>query len=120
MLPWVATFLTGVVVPHAALFAWLLALGGLGVGLSLWLGLFSRLGGAGAIFLAVVNILGAARGKNAADTFGHNYTLALAGLVVIISAAGHVYGLDRLADRALPLVAPAAPHGRRRAVPSRR
>ncbi len=96
LMPWVATFLTGIVIPHATIFAWLLALGGFGVGLSLLFGLFARLGGAGAIFLAVVNILVAAGGKNATDIFGHNYLLVLAGLVVIIAAAGRSYGLDRL------------------------
>lgn len=96
LMPWVATFLTGVVVPHAALFAWLLTLGGFGVGVSLLFGLCSRLGGVGAIFLAVVNILVAGGATNAADTIGHNYLLALVGLVVIISAAGRAYGLDRL------------------------
>jgi len=54
------------------------------------------LGGAGAIFLTIVNVLVASGAKNATDTIGHNYMLALVGLVVIIAAAGRAYGLDRL------------------------
>jgi len=90
----VSHFLTNTVVPHAAVFAWLIALGELCVGVSLLLGLFTRVGGFFAIVQAVTNILVA--GGNGADTIGHNYMLALVGLVVLLSAAGRTYGLDGL------------------------
>jgi uncharacterized membrane protein YphA (DoxX/SURF4 family) len=64
------------------------------VGVSLLLGLFTRLGGFFAIVQAVTNALVA--GGNGADTIGHNYMLALVGLVVLLSAAGRTYGLDGL------------------------
>jgi len=87
-----SSFLTGTVVPHASLFAWMIALSELTIGLSLLLGIFSRLGGLLAIVRAITNVLIAGAKP---DTLGHNYMLALAGLVVMISAAGRAYGLDR-------------------------
>ncbi len=94
---WVPGVLTGTVVPHAALFAWLIALGELGVSLSLVLDLFTRLGGLFAIVQAIINILVAGgSSQGATEVIGHNYMLALAGLVVIVAAAGRAYGLDRL------------------------
>jgi uncharacterized membrane protein YphA (DoxX/SURF4 family) len=88
----ISSFLTGTVVPHASLFAWMIALSELAIGLSLLFGLFSRLGGLMAIARAITNVLIAGAKP---DTLGHNYMLALAGLVVMISAAGRAYGLDR-------------------------
>ena len=88
-----SSFLTGTVVPHASLFAWAIALSELAIGLSLLFGLFSRLGGLLAILRALTNVLIAGATP---DTLGHNYMLALAGLVVMISAAGRAYGIDRV------------------------
>ena len=88
-----SSFLTGTVVPHASFFAWSIALSELAIGLSLLFGIFARLGGLLAIFRAVTNVLIAGAKP---DTLGHNYMLALAGLVIMISAAGRAYGLDRL------------------------
>jgi len=94
LVPGVASFLTGTVVPHASLFAWLIALGELVTGCSLLLGLFARLGGALAISQALVNIVIAGGGSQ--DTLGHNYMLLIVGLGVLLAAAGRTYGLDRL------------------------
>ncbi len=69
----IVSFLTGTVVPHASLFAWLIALGELGVGVSLLLGLFTRLDGFFAIVQAATYMLVA--GGSGADTIGHNYML---------------------------------------------
>jgi len=90
----VASFLTGTVVPHASLFAWLIALGELGVGVSLLLGLFTRLGGFFAIVQAATYMLVA--GGGGADTIGHNYMLILAGFVALLAASGRTFGLDQL------------------------
>jgi thiosulfate dehydrogenase (quinone) large subunit len=95
----IANFLTGTVVPHASLFAWMIALSELMIGLSLLLGLFARLGGLGAILRAITNVL---VGGAAPETLGHNYMLALAGLVVLISAAGRAYGIDYYLIRKFP------------------
>ena len=104
--PWKAGFLTGTAVPHASLFAWLIALGEVGAGLSLLLGLFARLGGLLAIAQAAVNILVAGNSPGGTETIGHNYMLALAGLVVIVTAAGRAYGLDRLLVARFPTSRP--------------
>ncbi len=100
LLPGVASFLTGTVVPHASLFAWLIALGELVTGLSLLLGLFARLGGALTIIQALVNIVIA--GGSSQDTLGHNYMLLVVGLGVLLAAAGRTYGLDRLPIECYP------------------
>jgi len=95
----ISNLLTGTVVPHASLFASLIALSELMIGLSLLFGLFARLGGFAAILRAVTNVLVAG---TAPETVGHNYMLALAGLVVLISAAGRAYGIDRLLIKKFP------------------
>ncbi|HZL33865.1 MAG TPA: TQO small subunit DoxD [Tepidisphaeraceae bacterium] len=95
----VASFLTGTVVPHASLFAWMIALSELAIGLSLLFGIFARLGGLVAIIRAITNVLVAG---SAADVVGHNYMLALAGLVVMLSAAGRAYGIDKLLVNRFP------------------
>ncbi len=62
--------------------------------MSLLLGPFTRLGGFFCVVQAVVNLLIA--GKSGPDTIGHNYLLALIGLIVLLTAAGRTYGLDGL------------------------
>lgn len=96
----VAAWLTGTVIPHASLFAWLLALGEAAVGISLLLGLFTRLGSFFVIVQAIVNLLVAA--GSGADTIGHNYLLIILALAFIASAAGRRLGLDGLLLRRFP------------------
>lgn len=96
----VSSWLMHSVVPHAAVFAWLLALGEAGVGISLLLGLFTRLGGLFAIVQAVINILIAA--GMGTDTIFHDYLLIILGLAVMLSAAGRKYGIDALLLRRFP------------------
>lgn len=50
------SFLTNTVIPHASLFAFMLALGEVAVGFSFLFGLFTRLGGVIAVLHSVVNI----------------------------------------------------------------
>lgn len=100
--PSIARLLTGTVLPHAQLFAWLIALSELAIGASMLLGLFARLGGLLAIVRALANILVAGHSSSGAETIGHNYMLALAGLVVLISAAGRAYGIDGWLVRRFP------------------
>jgi uncharacterized membrane protein YphA (DoxX/SURF4 family) len=88
----ISSFLTTTVVPHASFFAWLIALSEFAIGLSLLLGIFARLGGIAAILRATTNILVAGASP---EVLGHNYMLALAGLIVALSAAGRAYGLDK-------------------------
>ncbi len=96
----ISSWLTSTVVPNASLFAWLLALGEAAVGISLLLGLLTRLGSVLAIAQAVVNILVA--GGSGADTIGHNYMLIIVSLAFIAAAAGRTYGIDGILIRRFP------------------
>jgi uncharacterized membrane protein YphA (DoxX/SURF4 family) len=86
------------ILPHAALFAVLIAVADATAGLSLSLGLFVRAGATIAIARAVVNILVA--GGAGTDTIGYNALLIIAGVICIVTAAGRKFGLDaNLIDR---------------------
>ena len=98
--PWVVTFLHDVVVPHAQVFALLVAFGDLAIGISLALGLFARAGAAGEIARCAVNVLVA--GGAGADTIGFNVMLATAGIITIATAAGRARGLDGVLQRRMP------------------
>jgi uncharacterized membrane protein YphA (DoxX/SURF4 family) len=92
ILPAISAFLVDVVVPHAPLFAVLIAFGDLAVGISLSLGFLTRLGGAVAIFRALTNV--AIGGGLGMDTIGFNALLAFAGVVAIVTGAGRLWGID--------------------------
>ncbi|OIK15152.1 hypothetical protein BIV60_10215 [Bacillus sp. MUM 116] len=96
----VASFLTDTVVPHASIFAWMLALGEACVGFSLLLGLFTRVGGFFAFTQGLVNILVVFGGG--ADTIGQNYLLMVLGLIFILTSPGRVFGLDGLLLKKFP------------------
>jgi uncharacterized membrane protein YphA (DoxX/SURF4 family) len=96
--PGVADALRTVVLPHAQLFAILIAVADLATGLSLSLGLLTRVGCAIAILRAMTNILVA--GGAGPDTVGFNAMLIAAAILVIVTRAGRRFGLDRrLAER---------------------
>lgn len=90
--PAIAHLLQSVVLTHAQVFAILIAFADLAIGISLLLGLFTRLGGLLAIFRAATNILIA--GGAGADTVGFNAMLITAGVIFIATRAGRRYGLD--------------------------
>jgi uncharacterized membrane protein YphA (DoxX/SURF4 family) len=56
--PFWKSFLNSVVVPHAPLFAWVIALGELAVGIGLLLGLLTRFAAAGGVLLLLTILLG--------------------------------------------------------------
>lgn len=98
--PSIADLLRDIVLPHAQLFAILIGVGDLAIGLSLALGLFTRLGGAMAILRAMVNIaIGAKLGM---DTIGFNAMLACAGAIALVTAAGRQWGVDGYLRRRWP------------------
>ena len=98
--PIVSEFLQNIVLPHAHLFAILIGVGDLAIGVSLALGLFTRVGGAFAILRAGVNIaIGAGLGM---DTIGFNAMLAFVGAVAIVTAAGRRFGVDAYLWRRWP------------------
>jgi hypothetical protein len=94
----VAQLLSSYVVPHAALFALLIAAADVAAGVSLSLGVFVRFGAAVAILRALVNI--AVAGRAGADTVGYNLMLIVAAAICIGTAAGRKFGIDAwLVDR---------------------
>ncbi len=92
--PWVVDLLHTLVLPHAQLFAVLIAVTDAAIGILLVLGLFTRLGGALAILRAVTNILIA--GGAEVDTVGFNWMLIVAGAIAIATCAGRRFGVDRI------------------------
>jgi len=94
MSPGVAGFLRNVVLPHAQIFAILIGLGDLRIGISLSLGIFIRLGSVLAIVRAVTNIL--VVGGAGPDTVGFNVMLIAAGAIALTTGASRRFGVDRL------------------------
>ncbi|ECD9517464.1 DoxX family membrane protein, partial [Salmonella enterica subsp. diarizonae] len=80
--PAIVNFLTKVVVPHASIFAFMLALGEVAAGLSFLFGLFTRLGGVIAILHSVVNLL--VLWNAGPETFGQNYLLIITALTFVL------------------------------------
>lgn len=93
-------FLEAVVVPHAAVFAWVVALGELAVGLGLIAGLLTRVAAAGGALLMVSIALGAAKPAAGAAwddwiTAGLTPKFACLLLLTLFAAdAGKVWGFD--------------------------
>ncbi|MGY5955454.1 TQO small subunit DoxD domain-containing protein [Kosakonia sp. BK9b] len=92
--PGMVSFLTDIVVPHASIFAFMLALGEMAAGFSFLFGLFSRLGGFIAILHSVVNLL--VLWNTGPETFGQNYLLIITALTIMLCGAGRTWGLDGL------------------------
>jgi hypothetical protein len=88
----VAQLLDSYVVPHAALFAVLIAVADAAAGVSLAFGAFVRLGATIAIVRALTNI--AVAGGAGTDTIGYNLMLVVAGAICIATAAGRKFGFD--------------------------
>ena len=94
-------FLTGVVVPHAALFATLTTIGEITVGIALILGAGTRLAGVVAIFL-LANYL-CAKGALPWVPSIDASDIALA-VLIVAGAAGRRLGIDALLYRRFPNV----------------
>ena len=101
LLPALAVFLRDVVVPHARTFAVLIAVGDLAIGISLFFGFLTRLGGLLAIARAITNVL--VVGGAGTDTIGFNAMLATAGAIATVTGAGRRFGIDRLLLARYPL-----------------
>ena len=80
--------------PNSQIFALAIGFGDLAIGISLSLGLFTRLGSVLAILRALTNILVA--GGAGPDTVGFNVMLMAAGAIGLTTGAGRRFGLDRL------------------------
>lgn len=89
-------FLVGTVAPNAAIFAQLVRFGELLVGISLVLGLFSRIGGFFGIVLTV-NYIAARGALGSASTWGSiDGCLALLSAINLVLPTGRVAGFDGL------------------------
>lgn len=88
----VAQLMSWYVVPHAALFALLIAVADAAAGISLALGLCVRLGATIAVLRALTNIVVAAGAGT--DTIGYNCMLIVAAVICIATSAGRKFGLD--------------------------
>ncbi len=89
---WYHAAIEAVVVPHAALFAYLVAWGELLIGVALLIGAFSRLAAALGAFM-VLNFLWA-KGLPLFMTMNHDALVIWLFVLVALTGAGRVWGLD--------------------------
>lgn len=93
-------FLQHVVIPHATLFSYLVIAGEVAAGLSLLIGLGSRLGAGIAMFLFLNYML--AKGRLFWSPDSEDAAVFFSALVVLLGAAGRVWGLDCYLARRWP------------------
>src|SRR5215203_6014880 len=103
--PFFQDFMRGVVVPNAELFAQLMRLGELALGIALILGLLTNLAAIGSVGLSAVILLsqggvGLGTGLGAQECLTRNVLVALISVVILFSPAAKSVSLDsRLAER---------------------
>ena len=95
-------FLQQVVIPHATIFSYLVMVGELAAGLSLLLGLGTRVGSAIAMFLFLNYML--AKGRLFWSPDSEDAAVFLNALVCLFGAAGRVCGIDAYLARRWPQV----------------
>lgn len=95
-------FLQGIVIPHATLFSYLVMAGELAAGLSLLLGIGTRLGAAIAMFLFLNFML--AKGRIFWSPDSEDAAIFFSALVVLLGAAGRIVGVDAYLARRWPSV----------------
>ncbi|MDQ2849494.1 TQO small subunit DoxD [Dermatophilaceae bacterium Sec6.4] len=98
--PRIGHFVATTIYDNASFWAWIIFLGEAAAGISLLLGLLTRIGGLVAALSALANLLAAAGGG--ADSIGQNYLLLILGVLFIITAPGRRFGLDGLLLRHYP------------------
>lgn len=89
-------FLANVVQPNLPIFAELVRIGEVAVGLSLFWGLFSRLGGLFGVVLAANYVVAAGGAASASAWSAINGTLLLLSAISLVLPTGRVLGLDAL------------------------
>jgi len=94
------SFLQSIVIPHAAAFSYLVMAGELFAGLSLLLGLGTRIGAAIAMFLFLNYMF--AKGALFWSPNSQDAAVFFSALVCFLGAAGRVYGLDAYLVRRWP------------------
>ena len=95
-------FLQQMVIPHATLFSYLVMVGELAAGLSLLLGLGTRVGAAIAMFLFLNFML--AKGRLFWSPDSEDAAVFFSALVCLLGAAGRVWGMDAYLARRWPSV----------------
>jgi thiosulfate dehydrogenase (quinone) large subunit len=104
-------FMRGVVIPNAELFAQLMRLGELALGIALILGLLTNLAAIGSVALSIVIMLsqGGVRlgtGLGAPEFLTVNVLVALLSVVILLSAASKDLSVDALLARRSPGLSP--------------
>jgi thiosulfate dehydrogenase [quinone] large subunit len=110
LVPLYAEFLKAIVLPNLAIFGWFIVLGETFVGLSLLLGLLTRLGGVLGFLMGVNLLIGLAGVEH--EWYWTYVMLALLNLLFALTGAGRWWGLDGLL---LPRLRAAAAAGDARA-----
>lgn len=98
---WYGAFLHAVVVPNMTAFSLMVAWGETLVGVSLFLGLLSRYGAAGGLFLVLNYFLGNGAGALHDAWFGFDVATFMMTAVHAILPTGRMFGLDALIGRRL-------------------
>ena len=109
--PFFQDFMRGVVVPSTELFAQLMRLGELALGIALILGLLTNLAAIGSVALSIVIMLsqGGVRlgtGLGAPEFLTVNVLVALLSVVILLSAAAKNLSVDALLARRSPNLSP--------------
>ena len=109
--PFFQDFMRGVVVPNAELFAQLMRLGELALGIALILGLLTNLAAVGSVVLSIAIVLsqGGVRlgtGLGAPEFLTVNVLVALLSVVILLSAASKDLSVDALLARRSPNLSP--------------
>ena len=109
--PFFQDFMRGIVVPNAELFAQLMRLGELALGIALILGLLTNLAAIGSVALSIVIMLsqGGVRlgtGLGAPEFLTVNVLVALLSVVILLSAASKDLSVDALLARRSPNLSP--------------
>ena len=91
--PWYKRLLTQYVVPHSELFGYLVVIGEFAVGISLLLGLLTRLSAFVGIFMVTNYMLGPGMARGGA-LFANQQIFILSLLIILLSGAGRTLGLD--------------------------
>ena len=99
---WYQHFLQHVVIPHATLFSYLIIAGEVTAGLSLLLGLGTRLGSAIAMFLFLNYLF--AKGRLFWSPDSEDAAVFFSAMVCCLGAAGRVWGIDAYLARRWPTV----------------
>ena len=95
--PFMTSFLTNVAAPNASTFVTLVAVVEVLVGLSMILGLLTRVGAVGGVIMNLIFYFAA--GHTSASTAGINLMMIGAQLAMIIAPGGRVLGLDAILHR---------------------